>query len=913
MEPLIGRSAELERIDAVLSSRDMLPVGLLFHGREGSGKTTLWQEAIRRAHGRGFRVLDCALSRNESRLTFAGLADLVRPVLDEVLPELAPPQALALETALALTSGGASPPDERAVAFGLHGAVSALARRTPLALAIDDIQWLDPSSALMLAYALRRLRHEPVMLVLAHRDGEDLDRLISLTDGTGVAFERIPVGGLPLGAVHRLIRTRLGFSLTRPQLLRIHAASDGNPLHALELARAIYPGATAAPDSLLTLLANRVAALPEGSRLALALAGIATDSDLDVLTRAYGPHLRDELHPAVVADLVTLASGHVRFTHPLIATAAETSVSDARRRELHDMLARVAATLEGRIAHMAMATLSPDRDVADSVEQAALTTRRRGARATSAQLFASAARLTPAMAHQDSTRRRLRAAEAWYEAGDARHAEEILAALLDELEDGDQRCEAGWRLGILRDEVGRWQEAVVLWRQALAAVDNPGLRSRILCSLAITTIYTGSVREARSQAAAAVAAAEQSQDRACLARALAARALTLAMSGAPGHAAVLERALALEAIVDEPLGDWSPSAVAAECARHAGDIEGSRRHYRAVLDRAVNAGDANVEQWAAYGLATAELLAGAYPRASDLADVVLDLADQTGQMRIPARTLRASVDAHLGQIEEARRLIAEAIASASAADEATHLLTAYIALGGIEETAGDATAAARAYAEARRLAAEIGLAHATVLRAFLNEAEAAATTGMLDQAAGALAAFDVAVHGRPPAWSDSIVHRARGAVLAARGEFGSAEGELEAALDDATALPADRGRALLALGSVRRRLRAHARARAALEAAVEIFTQLGALPWIERTRRELARIPGRRTGEQDRLTEAEARIAELVSAGQSNREVAAALFVSVKTVEVTLTRVYQKVGIRSRTELAHRLGTSAKQ
>src|SRR5512146_1166989 len=129
---LVGRHAELERIDATLGSGARLPSGILFTGREGIGKTVLWREAVRRSKEAGYRVLECALSRGESRLTFAGLADLIGPVLDEVLPELAPPQARALETALAITPGDGSPPDERAVAFGLQGALSALAKRSPI-------------------------------------------------------------------------------------------------------------------------------------------------------------------------------------------------------------------------------------------------------------------------------------------------------------------------------------------------------------------------------------------------------------------------------------------------------------------------------------------------------------------------------------------------------------------------------------------------------------------------------------------------------------------------------------------------------------------------------------------------------------------------------------------------------------
>jgi DNA-binding CsgD family transcriptional regulator len=156
-----------------------------------------------------------------------------------------------------------------------------------------------------------------------------------------------------------------------------------------------------------------------------------------------------------------------------------------------------------------------------------------------------------------------------------------------------------------------------------------------------------------------------------------------------------------------------------------------------------------------------------------------------------------------------------------------------------------------------------------------------------------------------------IVHRAQAAILAAREDLRGARAELELAVNGDGEVPVDRGRALLALGSVNRRLREHSRARDALESALEIFTRLATPPWIARTRDEIARIPGRRTRALDGLTDAEARIAELVAAGRSNREVAAALFVSVKTVEVTLTRVYQKVGVRSRAELAHQFGAAA--
>lgn len=901
-EPLVGRHAELARVDEVLAARGLLPAGLLLHGREGMGKSALWRETLQHARQHGYRVLECALSRSESRLAYAGLADLVRPVLDEVLPVLARPQARALRAALAISDEDGTAPDEHAVAFGLHGALTAIARSSPIVLAVDDIQWLDPSSALMLSYAIRRLREEPVLLVLAQRDGERPGQPVPLTDGLGIDLERMGVGPLPLGAVHRVIRTRLGTLLTRPQLLRIHAASEGNPLHAIELARALQDG-VAAPTTLGTLLAGRVAALPDAARTTLALAAIATEPDLDVLAEAYGPSLRSDLGPAIRANLVEISGGRVRLSHPLIASAAEAGVSGAERRELHRTLAGAVRSEEARAAHLARATADPDAGVAETVEQAARSTRVRGAPAAGAELFEAAARLTPPGATLDRARRLLASAEAWYLAGDHRRPRPVLAALLDELPAGDLRSEAAWRLGVILDEAGDWRDGTALWTSALAGTDDPGLMSSLQCSLAITAFYTESVQDAATWSVAAVASAERSSDPARIAGALAVRALVMAIGGEEGHGIILQRALALEAGIEGPLGEWSPSAVAAEVARHAGDVDGSRQHYATVLARAEATGDANVQQWAAFGLASAEILAGQYQRASDRADIVLDIADQTEQMRIPARSLRAHVDAYLGRFDAARLSVSEATAAATAGSEATHLFGARVVLAVIETCTGDIAAATHAYRDARRIATEIGLAHATAIRAFLNEAELAAAIGDLDGAAAALEAFEGAVDHRPPAWSRAILHRSRAAVLAARGDLPGACDELEHALL-AECQPPDRGRALLAQGVMLRRMREHVRARAALGEALGVFAELATPPWVKQAERELARIPGRRPAASDGLTEAEARIAGLVAAGRSNREVASELFLSVKTVEVALTRVYAKVGVRSRTELA---------
>ena len=378
----------------------------------------------------------------------------------------------------------------------------------------------------------------------------------------------------PSARSDRLIRLRLGASLTRPQLLRVHAASEGNPLHALELARAITTSGENEADELGALLARRVAALPERSRQALTLGAIATERDVDVLARAHaGGRLLEDLGPAIDADLVTIVDGRLHFTHPLVAAAAEAALPAGLRPALHQALAGAASSPEARVAHLANATEDPDAAVAQTLEATARATRSRGARATSAGLFEAAARLTPSTDDVGRVRRLLAAAEGWFEAGDLAVAEAILLRLLDELGPGDQRCEAAWRLGQLRDEAGRWQEATAVWKTALLETSNPGLAARLECSLAVTTAYTGSIGEAVAWAVAAVASAERSPDRIDLARALAMQALTLALSGSAAYGPTLERALAIEAETGEFLGDWSPSAVAAECARHTGDVE----------------------------------------------------------------------------------------------------------------------------------------------------------------------------------------------------------------------------------------------------------------------------------------------------------------------------------------------------
>ena len=900
---VVGRGAEISRV--VRWFEDDGPATLLIEGPPGLGKTTVWSAATADLRARGVHVRSSAPTEAESRLSYSGLSDLLAADLDAIRGHLPPPQARALAVALRLEDPGGRPADETAVTRGALEAFRAIASlRGRVLLAIDDLRWLDGPSLATVVYVARRLGpRDGVRILATHRTGAPepvgLDR--------AMAIERLSLGPVSVGGIHRIVRQHAGISLPRPRLLEIHAVTLGNPLHAIELAR-VGSGRSEDDGSLASLFGARIGALPAAAREGLVLIGASADRSNARLEVAWADRsvdtFADAIAPVVAADLVTVAGGQVRPAHPLVTHVAYDAADPRLRRAVHQALARTATDDEERALHLGRAADGPDGVAADLIEAAARDAGIRGVRSLSATLFESAAGITPPDLPEETARRWLAAASAWYDAGDTHRVELILEPVIDTWPAGARRAEARWRLGIALDEAGRWPEANALWRAAIAETDDRALIAQIQCSLAITAMYTESMPVAIDWAASATIDAEASGDPAALARALAVEAFLLAMAGRSNGQELMDRALGIEVTIDEHLGEWSPAAMAAEVARHTGDIPAALRYYGTVLDRATSRGDANVEQWAAFGLSTASILAGDIERASELADLVLDIAEQTDVMRIPARSLQAHVLAYRGSIPEARAMLDEAMSLAQAGDEPTHLFGAYVVLGTIETCAGDVAAAAAAYLEARAFAERLGLAHATVLRTHLLEVEAAAAAGQLPQAADALAAYDGLVTSTPPRWVLPIRRRAWGSLLAARGEVALAIPELEAAIADEVGLPPDVGRALLALAAALRRDRRYRDARETAERARAVFAALGMRPFVAMAEREAARIPGRRAADDQELTAAEQRIAGLVAAGRSNKDVAAELVLSVKTVEVTLTRVYEKLGVRSRTELA---------
>ncbi len=407
---VVGRDQEVATLLDFLETPGALPAALVFEGEAGIGKTTLWRAGLEHAIAHSYRVLSCRPSGSETALSFAALGDLVEPVLDDILIELPNPQRRALVVALLLEDADGPPPDHRAIALAFLGVARALCRAGPVAIAVDDVQWLDPPSAFVLGFALRRMRDEPIAFLFAVRAGEadvlDLDRALPEE-----RIQRLVVGPLSLGALQRLLKDRLGLVLSRPKLRRVHELSGGNPFFALELGRAFKRGAVrlepgeSLPSRLAALVDDRLEALPADTRAALLVASALSRPTIELVGRAGIGEPGERLAPALEANVIEFEDDRIRFSHPLLASGVYGATRPSERRALHRRLADAVPDPEERVRHLALAAEGPHPDVASALEEAATRAHSRGALAAAAELSLQARQLTP-LDHADERHRR---------------------------------------------------------------------------------------------------------------------------------------------------------------------------------------------------------------------------------------------------------------------------------------------------------------------------------------------------------------------------------------------------------------------------------------------------------------------------------------------------------------------------
>jgi DNA-binding CsgD family transcriptional regulator len=904
--PIVGREREWSVIERFLDRAAEGPTALLIEGAAGIGKSTLWLKAVAAARARGFGVHASRPAETERKLANVVLGDLFERIGPEDLATLAPPRRHAFESALLMRDAPTQAVDDRALGVAIVTLLPKLGAAGPVLIAIDDDQWMDPSSAATLSFALRRLQGHPVSVLLCRRTPGP--PAVALDDAFPAAsVERLAVGPLSIGALHAVLRERLGAALPRSMQLRLHELSGGNPLYALEVARGQLQNAAAdasapllIPPSLERVIEARLGTLVGDTRRAMLL--MAAHGRFPVRAAAAMSVRATALERARRARVIEIADGVARFTHPLFASAIYLQATDDERRSAHRRLATIVQDPIHRARHLALGADAPDAGLAAMIESAAGLARHRGASIAAAELADHAARLTAPEDVEDRRRRTAAAVRAHSAAGDGRLARSMAENLLADAPAGRARAEAL----VLAAEFEDSAAAIEMLEEALThAAGTPELQATIHAGLAESGYFGLKERAAFAgrHAMAALRLADRLDDDALRANALFILALNRFSRGRQDALRLAERAYGLAA----QLGDSRLLQKSGWSVGHVLTWVGDTNRARDWLeDRLAEWTDRDERARADFlwYLALVELWAGRWTDAGNHADQCLEINAQYGVESAFDFFPSALVALHKGEIERARSLSERALSM----DGEAQALKGYCGIiGSCDLWSGNPEAAIVQFARAKE-AADAGGTDEPSMRHWLPDyVEALLLLGRVEEAAELASDWEIAARRlrRDRLLAQAV--RCRGMIAAARGDLPAAIGLLESAVSrhEAVGDPFGRARAELALGANRRRAQQKRSAREALESAVARFEDLGAQSWAATARAELARIGGRSrlTG----LSPSEASVAALVAEGRTNREIAAALSLGERTIASHLTSIYAKLGIRSRTELARQL------
>jgi DNA-binding CsgD family transcriptional regulator len=901
---LFGREAEVEVLDQLVARIPERGGALVLRGDPGIGKTTLLAVASAAASSKGVSVLRAAGAQSEMGLAFAALHQLLRPVLTW-LDRLPGPQRDALSAAFGAIDVPA--PDPFLIALATLSLLTEVAEHVPLLLVIDQAQWLDPPTANALAFVARRVDAEPIALLLALRDG-----LPSTLDVAGLP--ELHLGGLDDEAASELVAAS---AADLPPGLRrrvLHIAA-GNPLALLELPDAlrvdhaqidgIEPGTVSLTSRLERAFAEQISGLPAQTRDLLLLAAAderASAAELlaaaSLLNGAEPP--LDASAPAEKAGLASIIDGSILFRHPLVRSAIYQSASAGRRREVH---AALAAVLPGepdrRLWHVAASTVGPDENVAREVELLSVRLAHRGAISVAVAAARRAAVLSADPARRCS--RLLRAGELAFEAGDS----DLLQRLVREAEqlnpDGEQRARSMWLRSTFTDTApGDPSQAQSLVDAAEVAADggHGDLALHLLFGAALRCWRSDLGDPVRDRVAVTV-------ERLRVPETHSRRVVILAMAGPVRWGSVVSERLArIEASADELTAD--EAYLAGMAARAIGDHD--------VANRFLGRATMQLRAQGRLGLLTQVLVMrgwvaiaqGSWTSAEMLVDESSRLAEEVGQSWWGAGSLiaRATLRGLRGETDVAERLVAEAEKTAISQGLNDLICMTAFARGvtwlGAGRPAGALEHLTRAF---DRNDPAFHEAARFMLITYL--ADAASQSGQRYVAVPILDELEALAQRTPSPTLHSGLVYAR-AVLA---QDDGAERLYEIALgSDLRRHPFERARLQLAYGSWLRRQRRVSESRAPLRAAREVFDALACVPWGERARQELRasgeQSRGRVSAARDQLSTQELQIAQMAASGMTNREIAQQLYLSHRTVGSHLYRLFPKLGITSRSQIA---------
>jgi DNA-binding CsgD family transcriptional regulator len=901
-QALYGREPELSVLADLVGGVTNGGGVSLVRGEPGIGKSALLAATAARAVADGVQVLSAVGVQSEARLPFGGLHQLLRSILG-LAEELPGRQRDALLTVFGMSDAVAS--ELFLIGLATLELIGEAAAGAPVLLIVEDAQWLDDPSRAVLAFVARRLEAEPVVMLVAIRDGHE-------TPFDDLGLPEMRLQGLDSPAAEALLNAHA--PELEPELRdRVLAEAAGNPLALVELPAGLRleefaDGSLLATPLLLTArlecaFSTRASDLPAATRTLLLVAAVDDGGVLDEVLSATrvleGAVVSvDTVAPAVDAQLVAINGMSLRFRHPLIRSSIYHAASLSERQAAHAALSTVLVDQPDRqVWHRAAATLGPDEAVAVELDEAADRAGRRGAVAVAITALERAAELSERSAPRGN--RLVRAAGFAFELG----RPELGVRLLRAAEPLDLASEDSLRLSWLRDSYNHpsWSgpdrvDSFVESAERLRLEGRADLAMKSLLTIGLTCYWANpenGTREFVVAAAERLPAADDSPELTAL----------LALAAPVQRATVV-----LERIRRFPLAasdDPAAKFLIGEAAAAVGEFERSAACLVAAASGLRAQGRLGILTRALQTFAFSAIYLGSWQHGSTAADEAGRLARETGQLAwaVAADLVQATLAAVRGEEESA-----EALAAKSEAVLVPLGINPMLSL--VQQARGIADLAGGRYADAyeqlRRIFDPADVAHHPFVRCWLigELAEAAAHSGQQAEARVILEELEgVAAETGFPYLQAGLAYARP--LLA---EDDEAERLFQAGLaTDLVTWPFVRARLLLTYGAWLRRRRRVAESRRPLRVALEAFDALGAGPWGERARQEL-RASGvtsrRRVPEtRDQMTPQELQIAGLAAEGLSNREIGEQLYISHRTVAYHLRRIFPKLGITSRSQL----------
>ena len=914
---LFGRAAERAAIEGLLErAKDGRGGALLLRGAAGVGKTALLEYGIAAAGGHD--VLAARGVESEAEIAFSGLSALLRPVLDH-LAEIPKRQAAALAGALAI--GPAAAADRFAVAAATLSLLAAAAERRPALVVVDDLHWVDAASAEALLFAARRLDAEAVAMLFAARE-EEAARFAS------VGIPQLVVEGLDRAASVALVASRADDHLSKTVAERLFEATGGNALALVEIPPLLSAEQMAgieeldeplpASSSVERSFATRLGRLSHHARSALLVAAASDSEDVGIVLAALGELAipAAALEEAELAGLISIRGEELRFQHPLLRSSAYHGAAGPDRRATHRALA-AALPSDGsdehgarRAWHLASAAVGPDERVAALLVEAGVHARRRQGFVAAARAFERAARLSAD--REDRAKRLLAAADAAQLANQVNRAVLLLEAADAETSDPQLRVEIRRLRGRIEIWRGHADDAVRLLGAEARRVERqaPDAAVTLLTEAASAAIVGPGVEEAATLAEAAY---DLAQPLGGLHEELAAlqlgKVLILAGEAPRGHPLLMRCVSLLED--DNPLERGVELAQCAPALMAVEEYSVADRVLRHVIDAAREANALGLLPYCLGALAELETRLGRWTSAYADAFESVHLAREAGQEAQLLYNLGrlALVEAGWGRAEACRAHVEEARELGAESPSVSHLSFAEAAIGLLELGLGRPEAAIPAFEAGQAMLERMGMHEPGRFDCIADLVEAYIRSGRRGDAEEALATLASRAERTGRISALATVSRCRG-LLAGAHAF---DEPFRAALEwhRRTSIPFEQARTELYYGELLRRHGRRVDAREQLRSALSTFERLGAEPWVARARAELAATGERLRSQEarltDELTSQELQVARIVSSGVTNKEAAAALFLTPKTIEFHLSKIYRKLDVRSRTALARRL------